>query len=354
MSPGNTRTVYLLGAERVELREEPARAPGPGEIAVRIEAATTCGTDVKVFRRGGHPRMIRPPAPFGHEMAGVVESAGPGVTRWRSGDRVVVANSAACGECAQCRRGAENLCADLQYLNGAFAESILVPRRFVERSTHGIPDGLPFEVAALAEPLACVLHGVEATAIGGSSDIAVYGAGPIGLLFTAVLASGGHRVTLADPNDTRLRVGRRLGASRTALVERGGGQEKVVLAEAKDSSGFDIAIDATGVPDVWLDAIASVRPGGSVNLFGGCAQGTSIPLDTHRIHYSEITVKGAYHHRPPNFARAIEVLSGGAFDARLLLSAERALEDVEEALRSMMRKETLKVVIRPARKGQGA
>jgi L-iditol 2-dehydrogenase len=354
VSRGNTRTIYLLGAERLELREEAAREPGPGEIAVRIEAATTCGTDVKVFRRGGHPRMIRPPAPFGHEMAGTVEAVGPGAARWRPGDRVVVANSAACGQCAQCRRGAENLCADLQYLNGAFADRILVPRRFAERSTHGIPDALPFEVAALAEPLACVLHGIEASAIHGRSDVAVYGAGPIGLLFAGVLATQGHRVTLADPNEARLRVGQELGAARIVLLARGGGQEKVVVAEAEDPAGFDLAIDATGVPDVWLAAIASVRPGGSVNLFGGCAQGTSIPLDTHRIHYSEITVKGAYHHRPPNFARAIEVLAEGALDARLLLSAERPLEDVEEALRSMMRKEALKVVIRPGRKGPGA
>jgi L-iditol 2-dehydrogenase len=349
VSRGTTRTIHLLGAERIELREEPAREPDRGELAVRIEAATTCGTDVKVFRRGGHPRMIRPPAPFGHELAGTVEAAGPGVERWRPGDRVVVANSAACGACAQCRRGSENLCLDLQYLNGAFAERILVPPRFVEKSTYRIPEGLPFELAALAEPLACVIHGVEVSAIGGRSDVAVHGAGPIGLLFTGVLAAAGHRVTLADPNEDRLRVGERLGALKTARVERGGGKAAVVLAHAEDPEGFDLAIDATGVPEVWLDAIASVRPGGSVNLFGGCAQGTSIPLDTHRVHYSEITIKGAYHHRPANVEQAIEMLARGPFDARLLLSAERPLEEVEEALRSMMRKEALKVVIRPGR-----
>jgi L-iditol 2-dehydrogenase len=130
-------------------------------------------------------------------------------------------------------------------------------------------------------------------------------------------------------------------------IERGGGQAAMVRDSARDRDGFDIAIDATGVPEVWSDALASVRPGGTVDLFGGCAPGTTVPLDTHRVHYSEITVRGTYHHRPRDFARAVEALAAGEFDARLLLSGERPLEETEEALRSMIRKEALKVAIRP-------
>ncbi|MFL6291384.1 MAG: zinc-binding dehydrogenase, partial [Thermoanaerobaculia bacterium] len=169
--PTHHRTVFLLGPERVELRSVPVPDPGPGELLVRIEAATTCGTDVKVLRRGGHPRMLHVPTPFGHEMAGTVAAAGTGQNRWKIGERVVVANSAPCGACEWCLRDRENLCAHLQYLNGAFAEYLLVPRRFAEVSTYALPAGLPAEVGALAEPLACVLHGLEVCALGRPAEI---------------------------------------------------------------------------------------------------------------------------------------------------------------------------------------
>jgi L-iditol 2-dehydrogenase len=221
----------------------------------------------------------------------------------------------------------------------------------VERSVHRIPSGLSFERAALAEPLACVLHGMDACELPrhtarGPVQILVFGAGPIGLLFVAALAFKGHEVVLADPNPSRLRVGTELGAVRTIEIRRGGGQAGVVRAQSADGKGFWIAIDATGVPEVWVDAIECVRPGGLVNLFGGCAPGTSIPLDTHLVHYSELTIKGAYHHRPETFRMAINLLADPAFKADLLLSGVQPIGGVVEALQSMVRKETLKVVIR--------
>lgn len=334
----------------MELRSIPLAAPGAGEILVRIGAATTCGTDVKVLRRGGHPRMLHAPTPFGHEMAGTVVAVGlspPGQERWKVGDRVVVANSAPCGVCEPCLRGRENLCLDLCYLNGAFAEYILVPRRFAEVSTYAVPDDLPFEVASLAEPLACVLHGIELCPLDRPSDTVVYGGGPIGLLFVNLLAGRGHHVVLADPNPQRLDAARRMGAAEAVLVGRDGGEAAHLRRHARLGDGFDLAIEATGSPVAWEDALASARPGGTVLLFGGCRPGTVIPLDTHRLHYSELTVKGAYHHRPATFQRALDLLANGTVQAGELLSTERPLEELEDALRSMMRKEALKVVIRP-------
>jgi L-iditol 2-dehydrogenase len=338
----------------MELREVAVPPPGAGEILVRIGAATTCGTDLKVFRRGGHPRMLKAPTPFGHEMAGTVVATGEGVERWRTGDRVVVANSAPCGVCEWCRRGRENLCSDLHYLNGAFSEYILVPRRFAEVGTYALPDGLPFEVAALAEPLACVLHGLEISGVDGPCEVVIYGGGPIGLLFADVLAhapeysaEGGHHIVLADPNPERLEVARRLGAAEAVQVGREGGEAVRIRGHAKGRDGYDLAIEATGSPAAWQDALASVRPGGVVQLFGGCPPGTTVPLDTHRLHYSELTVKSAYHHRPATFERALELLASGTLHPRELLSGERPLAELEEALRSMRRREALKVVIRP-------
>lgn len=347
--PKRQRTVFLLGPERVELREVPVPEPGPGELLLRIEAATTCGTDVKVLRRGGHPRMLHVPTPFGHEMAGSIAAVGRDQERWKVGDRVVVANSAPCGACEWCSRDRENLCSHLQYLNGAFSEYILVPRRFAEVSTYAIPEGLSPEIAALAEPLACVLHGLEVCRLDRSSEVVIYGGGPIGLLFVDVLSSfrEGHHVVLADPNPQRLEAARQVGASEAVQVGRDGAEATRLKRFARGGDGFDLAIEATGSPVAWEDALASARPGGTVLLFGGCRPGTTIPLDTHRIHYGELTIRGAYHHRPPTFRRALDLLASGTLHPEALLSSERPLDDLEGALRSMMRKEALKVVIRP-------
>ena len=341
------RVIYLLGPEHIEIREEPVPTPGEGELLVRIRAATTCGTDVKVFRRGGHPRMLQVPTPFGHEFAGSVEELGAGVSGYRPGDRVVVANSAPCGGCAYCTAGRENLCRDLQYLNGAFAEYIRIPQRFVQTSTHRFDADLPYEIAALVEPLACVVHGVDACGLGDGADVLVYGAGPIGLLLTAVLAARGHGVVAADPNPSRLDVARVLGARDTVEVSRGGGEAHRLRSRSRDGDGFDCAIDATGVPAVWQDAVACVRPGGVVNLFGGCPPGTRISLDTALVHYNELTIMGAYHHRPATVSQALDMLTRKTLDPRPLLSGEVPLEGLEKALRSMMAKEALKVVVRP-------
>ncbi|HEX4496656.1 MAG TPA: alcohol dehydrogenase catalytic domain-containing protein [Thermoanaerobaculia bacterium] len=364
--PVTQTTAYLIGPERLEMREVPVPEPGPGELLLRVGAATTCGTDLKVFQRGGHPRMLKAPTPFGHEMAGTITAVGPTssggvgsdggeIEEWRPGDRVVVANSAPCGVCEWCSRGRENLCSRLQYLNGAFSEYVLVPRRFAEVSTYRLPADLPFEIAALAEPLACVLHGLEISGLERASEVVIYGGGPIGLLFVDVLANspadfpaaGDHHIVLADPNPWRLEVGRGIGAHATVQVGRDGGEAARLCRRSRTGDGFDVAIEATGSPAAWQDALASVRPGGVVQLFGGCPPGTTVPLDSHRLHYSEITVKSAYHHRPVTFRRALDLLASGALHPRALLSAERPLAELEAALRSMRRREALKVVIRP-------
>ncbi|MEM8811006.1 MAG: alcohol dehydrogenase catalytic domain-containing protein [Pseudomonadota bacterium] len=351
--PSTMRGAMLLGPERIEVRDVPVPRPGDGEIVLKVEAATTCGTDVKVFKRGGHPRMLKVPTLFGHEMAGIVAAIGSGVSSVKEGDRVVVANSAPCGTCDMCVRVRENLCEDLHYLNGAFAEFLHVPARFVERNTWLLPNDLGFEKAALTEPLACVLHGMDACeldrfGVRGPIEVVVFGGGPIGQLFVASLAATGHKPILADPNPNRLAMGRALGAAKTLQIERGGGQDAAIRDVTEGRKGAWIAVDATGVPGVWLDAIASVRPGGLVNLFGGCAPGTTIPLDTHLVHYSELTVKGVYHHRPDTVRRALAMLADPDFGADRLVSGSAPIEQVEQALRQMIRKEALKVAIRAA------
>src|SRR5208283_465642 len=167
---------------REDLRVETVDVPGlgPGDVLVRVRTALTCGTDVKVFRRGYHARMIVPPALFGHELAGTVVQAGEGVMDFASGDRVVALNSAPCGHCYFCERGQENLCDDLLFNNGAYAEFIRIPARIVAKNTLHVPDHVPLEHAALTEPLACAVHGFEDSRPRPGDTVAVIGGGPLG------------------------------------------------------------------------------------------------------------------------------------------------------------------------------
>ncbi len=212
----------LYGKE--QLRVEPVAVPkiGEGDILVRVRAALTCGTDVKVFLRGYHARMIVPPAVFGHEMAGDIVEVGEGVTKFRTGQRIVAANSAPCGECYYCLRGVENLCENLLFNNGAYAEYIRIPARIVDKNTYSIPESVGYQDAALAEPLACVLRGVEETGIRAGDSVAVIGLGPIGLMFVRMAKVHGARVIALGRRQSQLERAARIGADEVILVERGG------------------------------------------------------------------------------------------------------------------------------------
>src|ERR1039458_6106605 len=155
------KAAVLHGREDIRIEHVPVPQAGPGELIVSVGAALTCGTDLKVFRRGYHARMIAPPRLFGHELAGTVVEAGEGVTGFAAGDRVVALHSAPCGQCYFCARGQANLCDDLLFNNGAYAEFIRIPARIVAKNTLHVPDHVPLEHAALTEPLACAVHGFE-------------------------------------------------------------------------------------------------------------------------------------------------------------------------------------------------
>ncbi len=206
------RAAVLYGAEDVRLERVAVPDCGPGQVRVRIEAALTCGTDAKVFRRGYHAKMIRPPAVFGHEFAGVIDVVGEGVEGFLVGQRVVAANSAPCGECFFCRKGHEALCEDLLFLNGAYAEYITVPERIVAKNLWPIPDHLPDRAAALCEPLACCVKGVEDTGVQAGDTVLVLGTGPIGLMMIALAAGLGAEVIAVGRREQRLAAAGALGA----------------------------------------------------------------------------------------------------------------------------------------------
>ncbi len=326
------KAAVLYGKEHVRVEEVPQTALRAGEVRVDIHAALTCGTDLKVFRRGYHARMIVPPSVFGHEFAGVVSEVA-GCHGWSIGERVVVANSAPCGHCAHCRIGEDNLCEDLLFLNGAYAESIVVPARVVEKNLLRLKPQTAFPDAALVEPLACVVQGVEDTRPRAGERVLVIGAGPIGLMFVALAHHLGCHVSVAGRRAGRLSAARRLGAAEVIDVT---GEPNLVAAVGRQArGGFDVVIEAVGKPETWEASVELVRKGGRVNFFGGCPAGTRVSLDTSLIHYSNLTLLASFHHTPHTIRRALEFIESGVIRAADFVDGECGLSRLPELLRSM-------------------
>lgn len=332
------KAAVLYGKEDVRVKRITPAALKPGEVRIRIEAALTCGTDLKVFKRGYHARMIVPPAVFGHELAGVIaevrgEKSEGRSSDWRIGDRVVVANSAPCGECFHCKAGQENICDDLLFLNGAYAESIAIPARIVQKNMLRLKPETAFRDAALVEPLACVVQGVEETKLRRGQHLLVIGSGPIGLMFVALAKHLGCDVTVAGRRAARLKAAKKLGAKLT--VDIGDGTDLAGKIRAATKTHFDAIVEAVGKPEAWEAAVHLVRKGGTVNFFGGCPSGTTVTLDTTLIHYSDLTLLASFHHTPRTIRRALEFIEAGVIRAADFVDGECSLTNLPELFQAM-------------------
>ena len=335
----------FYGPGDLRLEDLPVPEPAAGELVVRIEAALTCGTDVKVLRRG-HPVMIpHVPTVFGHELAGTVARVGRGVSAFNEGDRVVAANSAPCGACRWCRMGRQNLCEDLLFVNGAYGEYIALPPRLVAVNVVRLSPSLPARRAAFAEPLACALLGIERGRVERGMTVAVIGHGPLGCLLALVAAQRGARALLVGKPGWRLDRVRSLGIAE-CLDASHGADLASLLRETTGS--VDVAVDATGRPEVWEQAMAAVGRGGTVVFFGGCAPGTTVTVDTRRAHYEELALVGAFHHTPALIRQAVSLLESGSLVPDGLLTHTMGLGQVREALGLMDRGLALKVLIEPS------
>lgn len=315
------------------------------EILVRVKAALTCGTDLKTYRRG-HPTIIQHvPSTFGHEFAGEVVEAGKNVTRFKLGDRVVGANSAPCFQCENCKKKRYSLCENLQYLNGAYSEYVAVPEHILNYNFYEIPKGLPYEQAALLEPLACAVHGVDRIPANIGDKAAVIGAGPIGLMFMNLLALKGCHVIAVDLSDYRLEESKKFGVWKTVNASSPSHIQEV--RELCDGKGADLVVEATGFPNVWENAINMVRLGGTVLAFGGTKAGTTITVDCQKFHYEEITLMAVYHHTPYHVQWALKLLAEGQIEGSKYISGRYPLDKTLEALERIGRQEGIKFAIIP-------
>jgi L-iditol 2-dehydrogenase len=296
------RAALLFGNEDLRVLDVADPVPGPGEVLVRIEAATTCGTDVKTWQRG-HPLVTTYPARFGHEMAG---------TREGTGERVLVGDSVACGRCRHCAAGRSQICEEPQWVFGGFAELMVAP----EGALHRVPDGLEPAAAAMAEPLAAAVHAIaRAPAREIAPDVGVLGGGPMGQMLAALLVAGGRTVTLADRH-----------AERRAQAAAAGAKSAERLAD------HDVVFEAVGRPDAWREAVQACARGGCVVFVGGCKGGTDAVLPTRPLHYDELDLRGAFHHSREEVDRALALLADGALDWRALAAGPIGLEDLANAL----------------------
>lgn len=326
----------LRGKEDLRVEQVPVPKAGHGEMVVRVEAALTCGTDLKVYRRGYHAKMLTANRLFGHELAGVVAEVGEGVTEFAVGDRVVPLNSAPCDACFYCQAGQQNLCDDLLFNNGAYAEYILVPARIVAKNTLRVPAEMPFAHAALTEPLACAVRGLEESQATSGQTMIVLGAGPIGLLFIHAASLMGVHVIAVVKRTDQVATAKKFGAEQVVRVADVDDPVAAARALTSQGRGADVVIEAVATPQAWQWATLMARKGGLVNLFGGPPAGTTVEFDTNLLHYSDLTLKASFHHTPATARAAFELLRSGRFQCAEFLTGVAALKDVPQVFERMM------------------
>lgn len=342
------KAVLYYGPENIKYEETSIRPLEKGEILVKIESALTCGTDVKTYRRG-HPVLIKSvPSGFGHEFAGTIAKLGEGVDNFKVGDRVVAANSAPCGECFFCRREEYNLCENLDLLNGAYAEYIIVPERIVKKNTLLLPDGLSFDKAAFAEPLANVVHGIERTDIKSGQTVGIIGIGPIGLMFARLAKLKGANVIVAGRNPLKLKMADEFARADEIIdLKKYKNPEKIFKEYSDEKRGLDVVVECVGLPEMWEMAFSCVRPGGTVHFFGGCKSGSKVSFDTTKMHYGDIKMMSVFHHTPKYFRMALDYINRGEVEVEKLITKTLSLREVEYAMKEHIAGNAIKFLIKP-------
>ena len=327
-------SILYYGPNNVKYEQVDVPEINDSEVLVKIDTALTCGTDIKTYKRG-HPVLIkRIPSGFGHEFSGTIAAVGKNVKGFKEGDRVVAANSAPCGKCYYCRIGEYNLCENIEFLNGAFAEYIKIPERIVNCNLHKIDDSVSFEQAAFVEPLANVVHGAERTPILPGMYVGVVGLGPIGLMFARMAKLKGAIVIGAGRNPLKLKLAKEFALCDHVIDLTKTDTPELEFRELTPyKKGLDIAIEAVGLPEIWERMFTLTRKGGVVHLFGGCKAGSKVQIDTRRLHYDEIRVMSVFHHTPFFVKESLRLITEKKLEVEKLITHRMKIQQIDEAIK---------------------
>lgn len=344
------KAAVLEALEKLVVREVPTPEVDDDSVLVRVEACAVCGSDIRIYRHG-NPR-VTPPAIMGHESAGEVVAVGKNVKKFQVGDRVAMGGDVPCGACAYCEAGIGNNCRINYALGyqfpGSFAEYVLLNPTVVNHGpVHKVPDHLPLEEAALAEPLACCLNGLELCNVRLGETLVVIGAGPLGLMLVELgRRMGATKAILVNRSRPRLDMARWINADAYVCSSEEDAVERVM--DETRGLGADVILTACPSPEAQADAIRMAANRARVNYFGGLPKGQSIvPIDTNLLHYREIFVFGSHGALPRHHRQAVELLAEGAIDAGRYISHRFPLERAAEAFAAAEAHDGLRVVIKP-------
>jgi L-iditol 2-dehydrogenase len=348
------KAAVYLGKDQIEVRDVPDPVAGDGDIVVKVHACAVCGSDIRIFHHG-NPR-VHPPQIIGHESSGEVVAVGRDVTKFRVGDRVAIGADVPCGECEFCEAGIGNNC-QINYalgyqFPGSFAQYVLLNKLTVDLGPiHKIGPSMPFDEAALAEPLACVLNATELADIRLGDTVVIIGAGPIGLMIMPVAKMlGATKVIVVQRSEKRIETAKKLGAD---IVIASSKEDVVARVKAETRGlGADVIFTANSSPETHRDAILMAKNRGRVNLFGGLPAGSRIELETNIIHYKELMVMGAHGAMPRHHRKAIELIEARRPDIRPYISEHFALDDIRKAFELTESHSAMRVVVNPWQVGE--
>lgn len=349
-STGTFNAAVFMGPGKFEYKEVPVRPLEDGEARIKVEACAICGTDVRIYKMG--QKNVVPPRITGHEICGVVTEVTPGADVPPVGTRVIVLTPVGCGTCKFCKKKMPNLCPEINPLgygyDGGFAEEMIIPAEaMVQQPLIPVPDGVSPEQACLAEPLSCCINGQHFLDIESDDVVLIYGAGPIGLMHVALAkARNARKAILADVNPDRLKEAEGFGAD--LLVNSAETDLKALVDKETDGKGVDVIVTAAPVKQILVSSLDLAGVRARISWFASVPKDDpAITIDPNIIHYKEISVFGVFASNRAQYAEALDLIASGKVDIDKFIYKTFPLSQIDEAFRTAMTGEGLKVIVKP-------